>query len=206
MTKRTKKRINTLFGYEELDMKTFRTLFRAVMRYGLNDNATLAGRLLGVSPRKIRAWINAIDDDEPFTVKGIWWNDILQKLAADMANTLSQHSRKAYRERAYRLRSELHGLKLAKTKYTPEGKPQELPDPTADAEAPRLILATLNEAPGQTMTLTQLMRSTALSKVTIQRAADRLCLTRYTKGFGEDKQAYYSIPLPSDDYTDDTDD
>lgn len=202
MTKRTKKRINTLFGYEELDIKTFRTLFRAVMRYGLNDNATLAGRLLGVSPRKIRAWINAIDDDEPLTIKGIWWNDILQKLAADMANTLSQHSRKAYRERAYRLKSELRGLKLAEIKYTPDGKPQELPDPTLDSEAPRLILATLNEAPGQTMTLTQLMRSTALNKRTIRAAADRLCLTRYTKGFGENKQAYYSIPLPSDDYTD----
>jgi len=187
-------------------MKTFRTLFRAVMRYGLNDNASLGGRLLGVNPRKIRAWINAIDDNEPFEVKGIWWNDALQKIAAHMAEVLSQHSRKAYRERAYRLRSELKGLKLATIKYTPDGKPQELPDPTLDDIAPRLILSILNEAPGQTMTLQQLMLSTSYSKQTIRMAADRLCLTKDVRGFGPDKQAYYSIPLPTDDYHDDEDD
>lgn len=204
--KRTKTRIQRLYEYEPLDMGTFRALFRAIMRYGFNDNYSLAARLLGVSRRQAKLWTEAIDDNEPFTVKGVWWNDILQKLAADLIHVLSQHSRKAYRERAYRLNSELKGLKLAKIKYTPDGKPQELPDPTADDIAPRIILATLNEAPGQTMTLTQLMRSTAFSKRTIRAAADRLCLTRDVRGFGEDKEAYYSIPLPSDDYTDDEDD
>lgn len=202
MTKRTKTRIQRLYEFEPLDLKTFKTLYRAVMRYGFNDNYSQASRFLGISRRQAKLWTEAIDNDLPLTVKGIWWNDILVKLSQQLIEVLSQHSRKAYRDRAYRLNSELNRLKLVKIKYTPDGKPQELPDPTADAEAPRLVLATLNEAPGQTMTLTQLMRSTALSKRTIRAAADRLCLTKDVRGFGEDKQAYYSIPLPSDDYTD----
>lgn len=197
--KRTKTRIQRLYEYEPLDMGTFRTLFRAIMRYGFNDNYSLAARLLGIDRRQAKAWTEAIDNEEHFTVKGVWWNDILQKLAADIIKVLSQHSRKAYRDRAYRLNSELRGLKLAQIKYTPDGKPQELPDPTHDDIAPRVILATLNEAPGQTMTLQQLMLSTSYSKRTIRMAADRLCLTRDVRGYGPDKQAYYSIPLPSDD-------
>lgn len=205
MTKRTKTRIQRLYEPEPLDIKTFVTLFRAVMRYGFNDNYSQAARFLCITRQQAKRWTEQIDDGITPTVKNHWMNDILVKLSQTLIQKLSTHSRKAYRERAYRLRSELRGLKLFTVKYTPDGHQQELPDETADADAPRLILSILNEAPGQTMTLQQLMLSTSYSKQTIRTAADRLCLTKDVRGFGPDKQAYYSIPLPSDDYTDDGD-
>lgn len=206
MTKRTKTRIQRLYEPEQLHLPTFVTLFRAVMRYGFNDNYTQASRFLCVDRRIIKRWTEAIDDGETPEVKNHWMNDILVKLSQTLIAKLSTHSRKAYRERAYRLRSELRGLKLFEVKYTPDGHKQELPDPTLDADAPRLVLMTLAEAPGMTRTLKQLQMSTGFSRRVIRAAADRLCLTKDIRGFGEDKQAYYSIPLPSDDYTDDTDD
>lgn len=206
MTKRTKTRIQRLYEPEPLDIKTFITLFRAVMRYGFNDNYTQASRFLCVDRRIIKRWTEQIDDGITPDVKNHWMNDILVKLSQTLISKLSQHSRKAYRERAYRLRSELRGLKLFTVKYTPDGHKQELPDETLDADAPRLVLMTLAEAPGMTRTLKQLQMSTGFSRRVIRAAADRLCLTKDVRGYGPDKEAYYSIPLPSDDYTDDEDD
>lgn len=147
-----------------------------------NGNRAASARALGITPLTFQAYVNK-------PPKNPWWNMILERTIRDMVRQLSISPYKKHNKRAKKVLTRMQDLPSAKVLYD-----AILSDEVADEGATKDILMLLNETPGQTLTLHQLRQRSNRSARTIRIAAQRLCLTVETTGFGEDKATYISIP------------
>jgi hypothetical protein len=171
------------FKPKPLDEELFQELLHILHSIIYNGNWSATARALGVSTPTAQRWVNNPPKQAHYTM-------ILREVIREITSQLkySPHKKdKRTRIKALQRMADLKQISISNVE-TPEQTRESL----------RLFLATLNEAPGQTMTLQELKKATGLSSKSVRAIALRLEVDSETSGFGSEKQTHYSIPRTED--------
>lgn len=163
---------------QPLDEDLFAELLHVLHQILFDGNWSATSRALGVSKPTAIRWVNKPPANP-------WMNVVLRTIIRDLTRQMRMSPHKRHTKRAQEAIKRLQTLPQAELDI------DEADDPS---DAIRDVLISLNQAPGQELTLDEIRQKTGRSRRTIRLAAARLCLHKETTGFGEDKETYYSIP------------
>lgn len=173
----------TKYEPEPLDEEKFQELLHILHQVIYSGNWSATARALGVSTPTAIRWVN-----NPPKQPG--WLFMLRQVIREITSQLKYSPHK--KDQRIRLKALNRLAELGHIVVSNVESDYEI------LQSVKRVLATLNEAPGQTLSLTELHRSTGYSKATIRSIAMRLQLITETSGFGSKKQTHYSIPRTED--------
>lgn len=178
------KSLATIIAFPPADDNLFHDLFDILHETCLNGNWSATARVLDVRASTLKRW-NQQPPQQRF------WPSVLIHAIRECTRQMRQSGVKKYRKRASLAIDQLsrHRLKDAAEELQK--------DEIADDGVVRHLLSIINEAPGQTIKVSDLKKakySGEYSMRAFRYAAERLCLDKETEGFGADKVTYWSMP------------
>lgn len=178
------KSLATLIAFPPADDNLFHDLFDILHETCLNGNWTATARVLDVAVPTLKRW-NQNPPQQRF------WPVLLTHAIRECTRQMRGSAHRKHRKRADLAIQQLsrHGLK--------DAAEQLQTDDIADDGCARHLLMLINEAPGQTIKVSDLKKarySGEYSMRAFRYAAERLCLDKETEGFGADKVTYWSMP------------
>lgn len=178
------KSLSTLIAFPPSDDSLFHDLFDILHETCLNGNWTATARVLDVSIPTAKRW-----NTHPPQQR--WWPSLLQIAIRECTRQMRLSPHKKHRRRAALAVDQLsrHRLKDAAEELQK--------DEISDDGVVRELLRIVNEAPGQTIKVTDLKKAKYSGEYSMRAyryAAERLQLDKETEGFGADKVTYWSMP------------
>lgn len=178
------KSLATIIAFPPADDGLFHDLFDILHETCLNGNWRATARILDTSVPSLKRW----NQNPP---KQRYWSTVLIHAIRECTREMRQSVHKKHRKRAMLAIQQLsrHRIKDAAEELEK--------DDIADDGVVRHLLGIINEAPGQTIKVSDLRKakySGEYSMRAFRYAAERLCLDKETEGFGEDKVTYWSMP------------
>ena len=178
------KSLATFIAFPPADDNLFHDLFDILHETCLGGNWSATARILDVRPSTLKRW-----NKEPPQQR--FWPIVLTHAIRECTRQLRMSPTKKHRKRAALAADQLARHRLA------DAAEELQKDEIADDGCARHLLTIINEAPGQTIKVTDLKKakySGEYSMRAFRYAAERLCLDKETEGFGADKVTYWSMP------------
>lgn len=176
--------LSTIIAFPPHNPDLFHDLFDILHETCLDGNWAATARILDTSIPSLKRWNTA-------PPKQRYWLHVLSHAIREVASQLRQSKHKKHRKRAKLAIDQLsrHNFTDLAAKLTN--------DDIADDGAVRTLLTIINEAPGQTIKVSDLKKAKYSGEHSLRAyryAAERLCLDKETEGFGDEKETYWSMP------------
>lgn len=164
-----------------LDQDRFKALLD-ILKLSFNGNYSAIARLLDISTITLKRW-------ETNPPKGKWWNHILFEAIKETRKLMAQSSKKKYRKAAARIP---HRLALLGINELNESLEYQV---AHQSDAIPHLLRVLMHFDGKVSldTLRKERWSGGYSPRTLRNAAHTLQLKQTSRGFGQDKEAFWEI-------------